>query len=129
VSTLQWTLQLRKPNAKLGIDKRAQANGIVAHVVHSLDASHMMNTVLELRARGLTDVAMVHDSYAVHACDVALMNSVLRDTFVKLHDEFTPAGLLKQIRRTAPRGVELPEPPPLGTLDLAAVRESAYFFS
>jgi len=129
VSTVKWTLQLREPDRRLGINVTDQVNGIVAHVVHSLDAAHMMRTTLGLRAAGIPDVAMVHDSFAVHASEVDTMNKVLRAEFARLHTEVSLAGLLKEFKRTAPRSVELPEPPPLGTLDLAAVRESAYFFS
>ena len=110
------------------MDVVQQENGIVPHLVHSLDAAHMMLTLCALKQRGLADFAMVHDSYAVHACDVDAMNAVLRDTFVEVHDRFTLAGFLADVRRAAP-GVELPEPPALGALDLATVRSSEYFFS
>jgi len=110
------------------MDRVAQQNGIVANVVHSLDASHMMLTVRALHARGIRDCSMVHDSYAVHACDVDVMNEVLRDTFVAMHEEFTLARLLEQFRRIAPKGLVLQDPPVLGSLDLSTVRQSPYFF-
>ena len=37
---------------------------------------------------------MVHDSYAVHACDVPVMDRVLREEFVRLHGEFTLRSLI-----------------------------------
>jgi DNA-directed RNA polymerase len=70
--------------------------------------------------------AAVHDSYAVHACDVDLMARVLREQFIRVHTEFTLAKLYEDLKRQAP-GLELP-PPALGTLDLAQVRASEYFF-
>jgi DNA-directed RNA polymerase len=129
VTAGRWTLQLKEPNPKLGIGVEDQVNGIVAHVVHSLDAAHMMQTALAFRAAGIQDFGMVHDSYAVHASDVDLMNKLLRDSFVKLHEDCTLEGLLKEIRKTAPPEVKLPEPPPLGPLDLGEVRKSPYLFS
>jgi len=111
------------------VDSVAQQNGIVANVVHSLDASHMMLTVRALAARGIRDCSMVHDSYAVHACDVDLMNEILRDTFVTMHEGFTLAHLVEQFRRIAPKKIVLRDPPAPGTLELAAVRQSPYFFS
>jgi DNA-directed RNA polymerase len=129
VSAGRWTLQLKEPDPKLGISVVDQVNGIVAHVVHSLDAAHMMQTAIALRAAGIRDFGMVHDSYAVHASDVDVMNTVLRETFIKLHEDFTLAGLLEQFRRTAPSAVALPEPPPLGALDLAGLRGAEYLFS
>jgi DNA-directed RNA polymerase len=74
---------------------------------------------------------MVHDSYAVHASNVDLMNRVLREQFVRLHTEFTLAKFLDQIKAGAPevRFTKKSAPPELGMLDLAAVRDSVYLFA
>ena len=129
IPTLAHSFVHYEHDPKGEIDSVAQQNGIVANVVHSLDASHMMLTVRALHARGIRDYSMVHDSYAVHACDVDLMNTVLRDTFVVMHQQFTLEHLIEQFRRIAPKEVVLRDPPAPGTLDLSAVRQSAYFFS
>ena len=74
---------------------------------------------------------MVHDSYAVHACDVDLMNQVLREQFVRIHTEFSLDKFLEQVKEGA-RGIRFTKrlaPPAPGTLDLDAVRSSVYFFS
>jgi DNA-directed RNA polymerase len=110
------------------IDVEKQSNAIVPNLVHSLDAAHMMATVNALRKRGLSDFAMVHDSYAVHACDVDVMNEVLRNEFIGIHRVFTPATLHAQIAAQA-NGSEIPAPPVAGELDLDAVRRADYFFS
>jgi DNA-directed RNA polymerase len=41
----------------------------------------MMRTINGLYAEGIRHFAMVHDSHGVHACDVDLLNRVLRDYF------------------------------------------------
>lgn len=66
-------------------------------------------------------------AHAVHACDVDLMNEVLREQFVRIHTEFTLVRLYEDIKRQTPE-IELP-PPSLGALDLGNVRTSEYFFS
>jgi DNA-directed RNA polymerase len=72
---------------------------------------------------------MVHDSYAVHACDVPVMDRVLREEFVRLHGELTLRSLWDEFKRQAPHFCVVPPPPAVGTLDLAGVLKSEYFFS
>jgi DNA-directed RNA polymerase len=128
VETCAGVLGRRVPVDPLVVDASEQRKGIVPNLIHSLDAAHMMRTVNALHAKGLRDFAMVHDSYAVHACDVDTMNAVLRDEFVKLHEEFTLERWFVGVRAANP-SVALPKAPRPGTLDLGAVRESAYFFA
>lgn len=63
---------------------------------------------------------MVHDSYAIHATDVDLMNKALREQFVRVHTEFTLVKFLEQLKAGAP-GIQFTRrlpPPQLGMLDL-----------
>jgi len=128
VRTALITLETLRPAPGGKIDLTDAANGIVANLVHSLDAAHMMLTVCALYDRGIRDFAMVHDSYAVHAADVDLLQEVLREVFVRVHTEFTLARLFDEMKASAP-GSDLPPPPAIGALDLAEVRRSLYLFS
>ena len=128
VQTALLTLQTLRHKAGAKIDITEQTNGMVPNLVQSLDAAHMMLTVWALKERGLSDFAMVHDSYAVHACDVDLMNNLLREQFVRVHTEFTLAKFYEDVKRQAPE-IALPPPPSPGALDLVKVRESEYLFS
>jgi DNA-directed RNA polymerase len=60
---VQMTLQVETST----IDKRKQAQGISPNFVHSLDAAHLMRTVVKCQEAGITSFAMVHDSYGTHA--------------------------------------------------------------
>jgi DNA-directed RNA polymerase len=128
VRTALITLETLRPAPGGKIDLTDAANGIVANLVHSLDAAHMMLTVCALYEKGLRDFAMVHDSYAVHAADVDLLQEVLREQFVRVHNEFTLAKLFDDMKASAP-GVDLRPPPAPGSLDIAEVRRSLYLFS
>ena len=110
------------------IDWRKQVDGIVAHLVHSLDAAHMMLTVNRLHSQGLRHFAMVHDSFGVHACDVDMLNRVLREEFVRIYSEPVMTNFFKEVWLANP-GVPLPALPPPGTLDIRPVLESPYFFA
>jgi DNA-directed RNA polymerase len=128
VSTVAGAFVKRERDPRVKHDVVKHQNSLVANLVHSLDASHMMLTVTEAHRQGLRYFGMAHDSYAVHACDVDLLNTVLRDQFIRVHEEFTLAGLFEQLKRQAP-DIELPPPPASGALDLGEVRKSVYLFS
>ncbi len=129
VETLAGVFGALIPVVPHEVEPDEQRNGIVPNLIHSLDASHMMLTVNALHARGLRDFAMVHDGYAVHAGDVDVMNVVLRDQFVRVHEEFTLAKVVELMRAAAP-GLKMKASPPVaGTLELASVRRSEYFFA
>lgn len=113
------------------IDKRRQAAGISPNFVHSLDASHMMRTVNYCREAGMSSFAMIHDSYGAHAADAEELSYQLRRAFV---DQYT-GDVLREFRDELAAQIpeelaaELPPLPPMGTLDLASVMESEYFFA
>lgn len=110
-STVVWTTPLRMPvaqpyrksNAKEvrtclqalafhtsdstdPVNRRKQLQGFPPNFIHSLDASHMLLSALECNERGLA-FAAVHDSFWTHAADVDVMNGVIRDSFIKIHEE------------------------------------------
>jgi len=112
-------------------NKRKQGQGASPNFVHSLDATHLMLTVLECSKRAKMDsFALVHDSFGVHAglCDV--LSQALRNTFVAM---YTP-DQLKLLRDQAfldlpeEHHQHIPTSPELGDLDLQAVRMSKYLF-
>jgi hypothetical protein len=99
---------------KQKIDVRKQVDGIVAHLVHSMDAAHMMRTINRLYAarsvspigrnlkEGIRHFAMVHDSYGVHACDIDLLNRILREEFVRIYSEPVLQNFIDQQRKAHP---------------------------
>lgn len=75
---------------------------------------------------GLT-FAGVHDSFWTHACSVPKMNEILRGAFCDLHSQPLLQDLLSQFEEQHP-GIEFPEIPSTGDLDLFEVLSSPYFF-
>jgi DNA-directed RNA polymerase len=128
IATLDRTLVIYQEDETRKIDPRKQADGIVAHLVHSMDAAHMMLTVYRLYAEGLRHFAMVHDSFGVHACDIDLLNRALREEFVRIYSEPVLQNFLNEQRKAHP-DIELPDPPAPGNLDIREVISSPYFFA
>lgn len=122
-------LMLTREGDKL--DKRRQAQGIAPNFVHSLDASHMMETVCLGLEHGITDFAMVHDSYGAHAGHADLLNVLLRQAFVAMYREDVLGRFREQlIAQLSPRLAAKIKPlPPFGSLDPEAVLTSEYFFA
>lgn len=116
------------------IDGRRQASGIAPNFVHSMDSSHLMATAALARINGIGSLAVIHDSFGTHACDTNMLHAVIREAFV---EQYAPNVLARfrdevvdQLSKVAPELVEeLPPLPPMGSLDLDAVRESDYLFA
>lgn len=124
-----WMRRLRTRTDKLSPSKNAGA--AAPNVVHSLDASMLRQTALALSRVNITDMAFVHDSYAVHCCHLDDLNRVLRLVAVDmfkgdwLYDSFYE-GLAALVGDS----VTLPTPPPQGVLDVENELPNAlYFFS
>lgn len=85
VTTNLQTVFISDPFSVNPVNARRQKAGFPPNFIHSLDASHMLLSAAACGEHGLT-FASVHDSYWTHACDVDLMNSCLREQFIKLHE-------------------------------------------
>ena len=112
------------------LDTKKQAQGIAPNFIHSMDASHMVNTINRCLDKGVTSLAMIHDSYGTHAADADTLSSELREAFIEQYSGDVLGGFLEQIKGQLPPELidKLPPRPKLGTLDISQVRHSRYFF-
>ncbi|KAK7418956.1 DNA-directed RNA polymerase [Neonectria punicea] len=119
-STVVWTTPLRMPvaqpyrksnvkevrtclqsvaytvsNSTDPVNRRKQLQGFPPNFIHSLDASHMLLSALQCNELGL-DFAAVHDSFWTHAADVDVMNGVIRESFIRIHEEDVVGRLAKE---------------------------------
>lgn len=105
-------------------DARRHANGIAPNFVHSLDAAHMQRCIRAAKARGIDSLAMIHDDYGTTADRTQELYELIRDEFVKMYEGSAP---LLEFAQQFEEG-SLPKLPKQGTLELAGVRQSPYFF-
>jgi DNA-directed RNA polymerase len=121
---------ITKRRGKVRTDKlcsRGQRNGIAPNFIHALDASVLTETMLLLKAQGVRDVGVVHDSFATHAANAQILASSLREAVYRVFLK-DPLGDFK--RECEQRlGRTLPDPPASGTLVLDCVKQSLYFYS
>lgn len=108
-------------------NKRKQELGIIANFVHSMDAAHLIKVMNALEAEGINHVAVVHDSFGVHARHVGTMNRIIREQFLNIYSEpILDKFVDEQIQRT---NIDLPRFKIYGNLDINEVLNSKYFFS
>lgn len=114
------------------INKRKQANAIAPNHTHSLDAAHLMLTVLQADAYGVTSFALIHDSFGTLAADADAMFSATRDAFVDMYTNNDPfQHMYDQVHEAlSEKGrSKLPLPPAKGNLDITQVQQSMYAFA
>jgi DNA-directed RNA polymerase, mitochondrial len=112
------------------LDGRRQANGISPNFVHSLDAAHLMAVANGCRARGILDIAVVHDSFGVHAAHAYDLRDILRETFAEQYGVDRLAMLRDELAaQLPPEFVDLLPPlPALGDFDINEVLRADYLF-
>jgi DNA-directed RNA polymerase len=124
-------LNLRtKPTGKINKDK--QKNAVAPNFIHSLDASHLMLTVLRAKKEGINDFLLIHDSFSTHACNTGAWAVIIRDEFVKMysqHDVFEDFYWKTWANIDEKNRDKVPLPPSKGDLDLSEVLLSDYAFS
>ncbi|KAK6913416.1 DNA-directed RNA polymerase, N-terminal [Dillenia turbinata] len=125
IRTSLQILTLQRETEKVMVKR--QRTAFPPNFVHSLDGSHMMMTAVACRRAGLS-FAGVHDSYWTHACDVDIMNRILREKFVELYETPILENLLDSFQQSFP-SLCFPPLPERGDFDLRNVLESSYFFN
>ena len=128
VKTLFGKAVLWDEEQDLGIVPRKQSMASAPNIIHSFDAAHLQAVVLmgTRETTPITSWACVHDSIGVHAGEVDRLNRIIREEFVRIYDRPVLEDFHHQQLR---HGVELPEPPSLGSFDLTDVIGAKYFFS
>ena len=122
-------LNYRQPLEKT-VDARKSVSGASPNFTHSLDAAALTFTVDKCLKEGITDFAMVHDSYGTHSPNMVKLNDKLREAFVEMYrDNDVLQNLYDSAVNTLAEGTEVPEPPPRGTLNIEEVLQSDYFFA
>jgi len=127
---IRMNLQEDKPGE---VDKAGMVSGSAPNFIHSLDASHLMMTVLwAFEKHGIDGFALIHDSYGTWACDTDALHQCIREAFVEMYaDTNLLEGLYQELVAQLPADIAARiEPPPeqLGW-DVRRVQDSPYFFA
>ncbi len=112
------------------VNIKTQLNGISPNIVHSLDSTHLMKTVNEVYKSGITDFAVIHDSFATHACNTSLLKKITTEQFVDLYEEDLLTKISEELIKDLPikEREKLPEFPRFGKLIIKDILKSSYLF-
>lgn len=124
-----WMRRLRRPTNTIQPSKMAGA--AAPNIVHSLDATMCRMVANRLADENITDMAFVHDSYAVHARHLSRLNEIIREVAVELFEGNWISDHFHPLQVAMLRGTtDLRDPPRQGDLDVGAeVSRATYFFS
>lgn len=71
-----------------GIDAHKQESGIAPNFVHSMDGSHLRQTVVHGHNKyGIKSFALIHDSFGTVAADARNLFNAVRETLVETYEE------------------------------------------
>ena len=121
-----------------------QRLGAAPNFVHSMDACHLMMTLIKARELGISSFACIHDDFGTHAEDTDKLHNAIRWAFFSLYSDNDvladfkvamerlasekPVSVEKKGRQKLPTEITLTEPPKKGKLNLAEITRSPYFF-
>jgi hypothetical protein len=66
------------------IRKIKQVKAISPNVIHSFDASHVVNVITKI----IDDVITIHDSFGTHPNNCYLLIDIIRNTFEKMYSDY-----------------------------------------
>ncbi len=111
------------------LSPKRNRNGISPNFVHSMDASLLMSVVLTLRNSGVNSVSCIHDSIGVCPADVGTLSTAIRECAVGMFSEPILEQAHKEMISYLPTGIDLPEPPSCGMMDINQLAHADYFFA
>jgi DNA-directed RNA polymerase len=106
---------------------RETTRGITANLIHSFDAALVWAMVNEGAAQGVTMLPN-HDCFAVAPCDAEWLSTTLSYRISELYRPDWLAEITAEIKGAA-KGLRIPRPPIVGTLDEGRIGQNPYLFS
>ena len=111
------------------LSPRDNLKAIVPNFIHSLDGSVMLGTTNMMKAEGVNSLAMIHDSFATHACDAPALAAGLREVTIKVFSNNLLEMFDTEIQSVYDDKTSDRQAPPIsGELDITQLKESLYFF-
>src|SRR5262249_15825270 len=103
-------------------------NAASPNFIHSLDAAHLIRTVLAANSEGIRDILPVHDSYSCLAPFARLFGQVIRRELAMLYIVGDPLAALRNANVDDPKNPKLLPLPERGNLNPDDVPKGEYSF-
>lgn len=111
------------------VDEAAMMGAAAPNFVHSYDASHLILTVCDLVDRGVTSIAVIHDSFGTHADNTENLRDALKGQMVEMYAGTNAIDDLiyeNEARWLVDTGIIAPEQ---GDFDVREIMKSEYVFA
>ena len=105
-------------------DKGRAGRALAPNYIHSMDATHLRMVQREAKSRGMV-MSYIFDSFATTPDRMDELREITKETMIKLYSTNRMEELREQWQ--VRYGVELPDPPTLGALDIGGLRDSKPF--
>ena len=125
-------VDVRDEAGRKQIDVKKAKSGISPNIIHSMDSSHLMATVLALKENGINDFMMIHDSFAVLPIHTPDLFDLVRQTFIQQYSEY---DMYQEIKKSTLQQLSDPDKlkdvkePTIGNLDLKLIADSDFCFA
>lgn len=113
------------------LNKHKMASSFPPNFVHSMDAAHLMKTVVASLDAGIEDFALVHDSYGVPFGHVEQFHRIIREQFCQIYEHNVLVGLKRQQQGQFPHMADkypADEDVEWGDYDINEVKKAIHFF-
>lgn len=132
-------------------DKLKQSNAIIPNIIHSLDATHLINLINNAQDQSFTPIITVHDCFGTHPNKMDELAFKVRKEFILLYSQNNFLAtyhnrLIQSIKDNNYkvifneeeksnyvinnyRAIKIPNVPKLGELDLKKIIDSKYMIS
>lgn len=115
------------------LDKHKQESGIAPNFVHSMDGCHLRKTIMHcFRKYGITDFAVIHDSFGCCPADADNLFRGVREAMVEAYENHdVMQDFFEQFADQLHESQvdKMPAIPAKGTLDIRSILESDFAFA
>jgi len=113
------------------VEKAKSVSAISPNVIHSMDASHLLITVLNALQVKIRDFFLIHDSFATTPHDTQKLYDTIRTSFIEIYSDFCLYQMMLDHNKdqfSDLSKIDLPHVPSKGNLDLNEIKNSRYCF-
>ncbi len=124
-------VQLSVYKETMKLDPQKMAQSLSPNYIHSLDACHLRSSINKALEVGGMSFAMIHDSFGVHAADMAVfVENCIKPAFIEMYEDGEQLNKFKEeLKMTIQDHNQIKDMPSMGSLDIRGVAQSQFFFS
>ncbi|MGL5515066.1 MAG: DNA-directed RNA polymerase [Sporomusa sp.] len=111
------------------VDESAMMGAAAPNFVHGHDASHLILTICDMVDKGITSIAVIHDSFGTHADRTGDLRDSLKGQMVEMYNHTNALQSLLSVhedRWMVDTGIVVPEQ---GDFDVTEILKSDYCFA